>query len=126
MLSLVRNQGIDPLEAESQMFHTTHGEVGAYLLGLWGLPDNVVESTAFHHKPTEASAEGFHTLTAVHVADALAHEFDPESDVIPCPQLDEPYLTQVGLAHRIADWRDACRDVFEREMDHEREDLVRR
>jgi hypothetical protein len=26
--------------------------LGAYLLGLWGLPDTVVESVAFHHYPS--------------------------------------------------------------------------
>jgi HD-like signal output (HDOD) protein len=29
----------------------THGAVGAYLLGLWGLPPAVVEAVAFHHEP---------------------------------------------------------------------------
>ena len=27
----------------------THGEAGAYLLGLWGLPSTVVDAVAFHH-----------------------------------------------------------------------------
>ena len=30
---------------------TTHAEVGAYLIGLWGLSDVIVESIAYHHTP---------------------------------------------------------------------------
>jgi hypothetical protein len=32
---------------------TSHSELGAYLLGLWGLPGNVVETVAFHHNPSK-------------------------------------------------------------------------
>ena len=98
--------------------------VGLALLGLWGLPDNIVESTAFHHKPDEAPGEGFSTLTAVHVANALAHEFDPESGEVPCPRLNEAYPAELGLAHRVSDWGDACRKILEEETEHERENLV--
>lgn len=45
----------------------THGGVGAYLLGLWGLPGKVVETVAFHHDPAAvgpafvAAHEGNHS-----------------------------------------------------------------
>jgi hypothetical protein len=32
---------------------TSHAELGAYLLGLWGIPDNIVEAVAFHHRPSK-------------------------------------------------------------------------
>jgi hypothetical protein len=41
------------------------------LLGLWGLPNPVVEAVALHHKPSASSARGFSPVIAVHVADAL-------------------------------------------------------
>ncbi len=34
------------LEAERSVFHVDHGRVGAYLLGLWALPDSLVEAVA--------------------------------------------------------------------------------
>ncbi len=41
------------LEAEYAVLKTSHAEIGAYLLGLWGLPDNIVETVAFHHNPSK-------------------------------------------------------------------------
>jgi HD-like signal output (HDOD) protein len=40
----------------------THGGLGAYLLGLWGLPPRVVEAVAFHHDPVVVGPE----VVAVH------------------------------------------------------------
>lgn len=39
------------VEAEVNVIGTTHAGIGAYLLGLWGLPDVILEATAFHHTP---------------------------------------------------------------------------
>ena len=50
---------------------TTHAEVGAYLLGLWGLPDPIVEAVAWHHNPGGCPGKAFTPLTAVHAADAI-------------------------------------------------------
>ncbi len=35
--------------AERRLFGVSHAEVGAYLLGMWGLPDVLVETVAYHH-----------------------------------------------------------------------------
>ncbi len=32
---------------------TSHSELGAYLLWIWGLPGNVAETVAFHHNPSK-------------------------------------------------------------------------
>ena len=50
---LVRMAGCDLAEAEYIVMKTSHAELGAYLLGLWGIPDNVVEAVAFHHNPSK-------------------------------------------------------------------------
>jgi len=36
-------------EYEKEFSNTTHADIGAYLLGIWGLPDSIVEAVAFHH-----------------------------------------------------------------------------
>lgn len=51
-----------------------HGRVGAYLMGLWGLSDGIVEALAYHHTPRECDYAGLSTLAIVHAADALLHE----------------------------------------------------
>jgi HD-like signal output (HDOD) protein len=36
----------------------THGGLGAYLLGLWGLAPGIVEAVAFHHEVTDGPVAG--------------------------------------------------------------------
>lgn len=55
-------------EAEYQTFGTSHAEIGAYLLGLWGLPDSVVEAVACHHRPDQLQIENSTVLIATHLA----------------------------------------------------------
>jgi HD-like signal output (HDOD) protein len=43
--------GIAPHVAEKSTWGTTHAEIGAFLLGLWGLPFQIVEAVANHHAP---------------------------------------------------------------------------
>lgn len=45
------NIGCGILAAEYEVLKTSHSELGAYLLGLWGIPIGIVESVAFHHNP---------------------------------------------------------------------------
>ena len=56
---------------EKELLGVTHAEVGAYLLGLWGLPLGIVEAVAYHHQPELGAPTG--TVVAVHVANALSH-----------------------------------------------------
>lgn len=93
---------------EREILRATHGEVGAYLLGLWGLPDGVVEAVAFHTSPGDCIAPSLGALAIVHVADVLAH--DQGSAEIPAEDLplDHEYLRNLGLEQRWLEWRAAC------------------
>jgi HD-like signal output (HDOD) protein len=67
-------------EAERATFHTTHAEVGAYLLGLWGLPHAIVQAAAQHHQP-ELHGEHVGTAQLVWLASCIVegHAPAPES-----------------------------------------------
>ncbi len=52
ILSFVEYTGSDFVDAEYAVMKISHAELGAYLLGLWGIPDSVVEIVAFHHEPS--------------------------------------------------------------------------
>ncbi len=93
---------------EKSAFGADHGTLGAYLMGLWGLPDTIVETVAFHHYPNESPGEQFSPLTAVHIADAFCHAEATADEV---PELDGPYLERVGVADRIDSWRESCRSI---------------
>jgi putative nucleotidyltransferase with HDIG domain len=100
--------GQSSLSAERAVFGTTHAEVGAYLLGLWGLPDPVVEAAAFHHQPAACEATVFTPLTAVHVANALERACHAAGGDDPPERLDLAYLERLGLANRWPVWRNQC------------------
>jgi putative nucleotidyltransferase with HDIG domain len=89
---------------EQRQYQATHAEVGACLLGLWGLPDRLVEAVAHHHRPERVSTTELSAATIVHVADALAHEVAPIADE-PGPAVDEDHLARIGMKGRLPAWR---------------------
>ncbi len=99
---------IQPLHlVERDLFGIGHAEVGAYLLGLWGLPYPVVEAVANHHDPRRVRQSRLDVLAAVHVADALVHEATPGA-LEGTPALDPAYAATLGFADRLPEWRTAA------------------
>jgi HD-like signal output (HDOD) protein len=113
VVSAPRRGRISQLDLETEQYGTTHAHVGAYLAGVWGLFDPIVEALAFHHHPEDCPRAGEVTpLTAVHVADALSREAAACLDHHIHAQLNESYLASLGLADRVAAWRSThCQNV---------------
>ena len=86
----------------------SHADVGAYLLGLWGLANPIVEAVLFHHHPADCGHRGFTPLTAVHVADTRAHETPLDSPIGTPEKPSLAYLKGIGLGDRLGSWRQAC------------------
>lgn len=107
---LIKSGSLSKSEAEKQVFDATHAEVGAYLLGLWGLPSSIVKAVAFHHTPNEDETNSFTALTAVHAAAAL-HRFDPSR--MERPNYDVEYLRKLGLLEKIPVWQEKCAGLNE-------------
>jgi HD-like signal output (HDOD) protein len=101
-----RQRQLPVWQVEQNEFGATHADVGAYLLGLWGLPNPIVEAVALQHCPSLCIAPGFAPLAALHVASAFAHE--KEGDPAETCRIDENYLTNFGLAECLPNWRDVC------------------
>jgi HD-like signal output (HDOD) protein len=70
-------------EAEREVLGTSHAELGAYLLGLWGMPSTLVEAVAHHHEPERANVTRFNSLSAL--ATALALSGTDDSDAFGSP-----------------------------------------
>ncbi len=87
-------------EVEEAVVGHSHNDIGAYLVGLWGLPNPVVECVAYTHAPLECAASGFTALSAVHVADAIICA-DGNDEL---PFLDSEYIEQLGVADCVGDW----------------------
>ena len=103
--ALARKTNMPLWEVERDLFGGSHAEIGAYLLGLWGLPMELLEAAALHHDPQRAFAKTFSPLTAVHVANVLEYELHPEGEGLVSPQLDHAYLAELGLTGQLDRWR---------------------
>jgi putative nucleotidyltransferase with HDIG domain len=66
-------------EIEREQNGTTHAEIGAYLLGLWGLPYAVVEAVQRHHLPSAVRPAPLDSTGAVAVVNALLAESTTDS-----------------------------------------------
>lgn len=98
-------------EVEQSEMGVTHAELGAYLLGVWGLSDSIVEAVAYHHRPIECLGNSFAPLTAVHVADALLPCVS-QYGADPCRSLlDTGYLDRFHLTDRIPGWRELVKET---------------
>lgn len=111
VLKTADDQGIPIWKAEVQEFGAGHADVGAYLLGLWGLSDPIVEAVAFHHRPADCVGTTFSPLTAVHVANALQHERSRQATGGVSPQVDLTYLDMLHLTDRLPHWREVAGPV---------------
>jgi HD-like signal output (HDOD) protein len=103
-------QGLTLQQAEREIFGTTHGAIGAYLLGLWALADPVVEAVAFHHEPSLTEQRGFSPLAAVHVANMLDRTGMPEGMLVNSRTGDDAFLAESGLLDRVEQWRELLED----------------
>ncbi len=103
-------------DAELQDIGATHAQIGAYLLGLWGFGEQVLQAVAYHHRPAQAGPDGFGPLVAVHAASALVHEQSDCETIGAKPALDHELLDRLGLSGRLPVWAQACQDALLQEV----------
>jgi HD-like signal output (HDOD) protein len=91
------------LARETAAFGTNHAEVGACLLGLWGLPAPILDIVRYHHRPGDAPEASRRVVAAVHVADALACDMPG--------MLDEESLAMAGCSDMVGVWRAMAENI---------------
>jgi putative nucleotidyltransferase with HDIG domain len=99
---------------EGEAFGCTHNVAGAYLLGLWGLADPVVEAVAWHHQPSRAQSVSFSALIAVHAADCYENQCHVGTGFEENSAIDESLLGQLGLQQQVPLWGKTCREIGSR------------
>jgi len=112
-LTRARESHVPVWKVEREIIGATHPQIGAYLLGLWGLPNEIIEATAFHHEPLKSQNRSLNALTMVHVANAFARAHDLAAGEA-IQDIDRAYLEELGLADQIPVWREVCSKVTER------------
>ena len=113
-ISIARQQGIPMWQAECEVLGTSHGGIGAYLLGLWGLPTRITEAVAFHHQPGLYNTRELNPLVAVHVANVLVQDSNRTEPNFDIAMLDCGFLEKAGTAHRVEMWRERTLNSVER------------
>jgi HD-like signal output (HDOD) protein len=103
--------GADLTTLERAAFGVSHAEVGAYLLGVWGLPAPLIETVAHHHEPTRIEHDDCDVVLAVHVAALMADAVTMHRPFKLAPAV------RAALGGRLAAWRKAA-DKILREGDY--------
>ncbi len=99
-----------PLHLVEQLrLHTTHAEVGAYLLAIWGLPIPLVETVACHHDPQRCGTREICLSGIIHVANALQYSQSSNPEMVATP-VDMDYLKGIHLDEHFEMWRQQLAD----------------
>ncbi len=101
--NIMKNESLSYAEAEYRVFGTSHAEVGAYLLAVWGIADEVVETVAFHHYPSKLDSRDFSVTSAVHLANALVQFV---------PYIDLQHLEDLDMETNLMDMVKICKKAF--------------
>jgi len=114
VLARKRACGCRTFEAEEELIGTSHAEIGAYLLGLWGIPNLAVEAIAHHHHPTRVPNAGIDSTVVVYVADLLAHELEADPQGTKALEIEEPdraCLETLGVLPSLSEFRQIAHRV---------------
>jgi putative nucleotidyltransferase with HDIG domain len=105
-----------PLYAvETDLMGVSHAEVGAYLLGIWGLPSPVVEAVAHHHHPERVPQDSMDAVGIVYISNILAHQVAdraPSAESLAQMQIDPEYLERLGVSEQFPGWQEMAKASF--------------
>jgi HD-like signal output (HDOD) protein len=101
-MALASERGIPLHEAETEVFGVTHAEVGAFLLGLWGLPFRIVEAVANYHRPDRNAHDRWGLSQAVWLAECFVSGREPDAE----------YLARIGVTEKLSRFRQAADKIL--------------
>jgi HD-like signal output (HDOD) protein len=110
LLARSREQNQPLYQIEEELWGITHAEIGAYLLGLWGLPVSVTEAIAFHHSPSRVPHYRFDAIAAVYIANLLAHDNDGSVQERQTVR-DLSLLQNLGVADQLPSWEEIAEEM---------------
>jgi len=107
VIESVQQDNLILFEEERNKIGVSHAELGAYLLGIWGIDDEVVEAVRAHHD-IDSTVKGFSLSVCVHVANIMDHELTSFSKQYRFEGFDESLLESIGVLDRLPVWRQKC------------------
>jgi putative nucleotidyltransferase with HDIG domain len=112
-LAMAKEQSVAEWQAERNVIGTSHAEVGGYLLGIWGLPDEIIECAAYHHHPGNFADTNITPMTAVHLANALETDLPLQHHDAFGSAIDMEYLRELNLESKLPEWQNIHKDKRE-------------
>lgn len=88
----------DLLAKENAIVSATHNKIGAYLLGLWGFSEQLVNAVYYHHEPAECKAEDTGILDCLYLANYLSFDKKSELDMEYIKKKNLEYLLEINFA----------------------------
>jgi putative nucleotidyltransferase with HDIG domain len=102
------SDGLPGWHAEQMVLGVSHAEIGAYLLGLWGLPLTIIKAVQEHHCPKMDEHTQIDQTVLVHVANAIEKaSLTPSGD--PIADLNAEFITRLHLGNTVALWQQQMR-----------------
>lgn len=117
VIDLAWEENITLPEAELKVFGVGQAAVGAYLIGLWGFTQPIVEAIGFHPALDRYPTVAFTPALAVHVANILYYKHNPEEVIGRNEELYLPALEKLGLLEKMAEWQGMCAEIMQTDTD---------
>jgi hypothetical protein len=114
VLESAQSSKIPLWKAETEHFGASHADIGAYLLGLWGMPITMLEATGLHHHPLQCFTKCFSPSPPSMSPMPLSPSNHLRDGGSVTPQVDLKYLKEIGLEDRLDFWRQASSGVVDK------------
>lgn len=117
LIETATNNNLQLIVEEMQQYSATHGDIGSYLVGLWGFTGDIVEAVAFHNDLGAYPSDSFTAALVVHLADFFYYEHSPGKTLGMPPVLDQNYIERLGYTDQISYWSSLCQSIIESSRD---------
>ncbi|RME01078.1 MAG: HDOD domain-containing protein [Calditrichaeota bacterium] len=115
VMRLVQKKKLSFYQAELEVYHGTHCDLGSYLADKWNLPVALIEAIDFHHSPSEAS-EDPKLVAVVHIANGIAKSLGyGQSNLNREEEMDSYAFARLDIsASQIEEWGEEIQQEIEK------------
>jgi len=113
VIDLARKETITLRDAELQVIKSCHGDVGAYLAGLWGFNSSIVEGIGFCHQLENYPTDVFTPALAVHAANVIFYTHRPGEAIGVADPKNTTAIEGIVEPERFEIWKNECSEMME-------------
>ena len=116
-MTLAQTENIPMPAAEKIIFGVGQSAIGAYLIGLWGFSNPIIEAICFQSTLERYPATTFSPALAVHIANVLYYQNRPDEIIGRKPCLNITALEALSLQDKVAEWEQICAATLQTEKE---------